>query len=188
MIIEGSARHVHVSKEDLETLFGEGYSLTNKRELSQPGQFLTEEKVRIEGPRGGIDNISILGPERAATQVEVSFTDARVLGVIPPVRESGDVAGSSPVKVIGPNGSVDLKEGCIIAKRHIHITPEDAEKYGLCDKETVAVRIDGDRALVFEEVVIRVSDKFRTRMHIDFDEGNAGMIKADQLGLVIKKA
>ncbi len=188
VIIEGSARHVHVTKEHLAKLFGEGYELHNKRELSQPGQYLTEEKVRLEGPRGGIDRVSILGPERAATQVEVSFTDARVLGLTPPVRESGDLAGSSPIKIIGPAGEIELEEGCIVAKRHIHITPEDAEKYGLKEKEIVQVKVEGERALVFDEVVVRVSPKFRTRMHIDFDEGNAGQIGAEQTGLVIKKA
>lgn len=187
VIIEGSARHVHVTKEDLAILFGPEHKLTNVRELSQPGQYLTEEKVRLEGPRGGIDRISILGPERTATQVEVSFTDARVLGVVPPVRESGDLKGSAPIKIIGPAGSVDISEGCIVAKRHIHITPEDAGKYGLEDKEVVSVKVEGDRALIFDEVVVRVSDKFRTRMHIDFDESNAAMIGPEQTGIVIKR-
>lgn len=187
VIIEGSARHLHVTKEHLEVLFGKGAELHNKRELSQPGQYLTEEKVRVEGPRGGIDGISILGPERAATQIEVSFTDARILGLTPPVRESGDVAGSTPVKLIGPAGTVELTEGCIVAKRHIHITPEDADKYGVKDKEIVQVQVSGERACIFDEVVVRVSDKFRTRMHIDFDEVNAAMIGANQTGLVIKK-
>jgi len=187
VIIEGSARHVHVTKEHLPVLFGEGAELHNKRELSQPGQYLTEEKVRIEGPRGGIDGVSILGPERSQTQVEVSFTDARALGLTPPVRESGDLKGSAPIKIIGPAGSIDLEEGCIVAKRHIHITPEDAEKYGLHDKDTVQVKVGGERALTFDEVVVRVSEKFRTRMHIDFDEMNAAMISPNQTGLVIKK-
>jgi propanediol utilization protein len=187
VIIEGSARHVHVTKEHLRDLFGEGAELHNKRELSQPGQYLTEEKVRIEGPRGGIDGVSILGPERSQTQVEVSFTDARVLGLTPPVRESGDLKGSDPIKIIGPAGSIELEEGCIVAKRHIHITPEDAGKYGLNDKETVQVKVEGDRGVIFDEVVVRVSDKFRTRMHIDFDEMNAARISPNQTGLVIKK-
>jgi putative phosphotransacetylase len=187
VIIEGSARHVHVSKEHLKILFGEDAQLHNKRELSQPGQYLTEEKVRIEGPRGGIDRVSILGPERSQTQIEVSFTDARVLGLTPPVRESGDLKGSAPVRVIGPAGHVDLEEGCIVAKRHIHITPEDAERYGLRDKEIVQVQVEGDRALTFDEVVVRVSASYRTRMHIDFDEMNAGQICPEQTGLVIKK-
>lgn len=187
VIIEGSARHVHVTREHLKILFGEDAQLHNKRELSQPGQYLTEEKVRIEGPRGGIDKVSILGPERSQTQVEVSFTDARVLGLNPPVRESGDLKGSAPIRIVGPAGYIDLEEGCIVAKRHIHITPEDAERYGLSDKEIVQVRVEGERALTFDEVVVRVSEKFRTRMHIDFDEMNAGQICPEQTGLVIKK-
>ena len=187
VLVEGSARHVHVTPEDLATLFGEGYELHNKRELSQPGQYLTEEKVTIEGPRGKIERVSILGPCRKATQVEVSFTDARALGVTPPVRESGDLAGSAPITIHGPNGSVELSEGCIVAKRHIHMTPEDAEKYGLSDKETVQVRIDTERALVFDEVVVRVSPSFRAAMHIDFDEGNACTLGAETYGTVIKK-
>jgi|LSQX01.2.fsa_nt_gb putative phosphotransacetylase len=187
VIIEGSARHVHVSKEDLERLFGEGAQLHNKRELSQPNQYLTEERVRIEGPRGCIDRVSILGPERNQTQVEVSFTDARTLGLTPPVRESGDLKGSDPIRITGPAGSIDLEEGCIVAKRHIHITPQDAEKYGLEDREVVQVRVEGERALTFDEVVVRVSDKFQTRMHIDFDEMNAAQICPNQEGTVIKK-
>ena len=187
VIIEGSGRHVHVTKEHLKCLFGEGAQLHNKRELSQPRQYLTEEKVRIEGPRGSIDRVSILGPERSQTQIEVTFTDARTLGLVPPVNESGDLKGSSPIRIIGPEGSIDLEEGCIVAKRHIHITPQDAELYGLKDREIVQVRVEGDRALTFDEVVVRVSENYRTRMHIDFDEMNAAQICTDQVGLVIKK-
>ena len=174
VIIETSARHVHVTKETLAILFGEGHQLTHKKDLSQPGQFACEERVRIEGPRGGIDRVSILGPERSADQVEVSFTDARALGLTPPVRESGDLAGSAPCKIIGPCGEVELTEGCIVAKRHLHMTPEDAEKYGgLKDKQIVKVKVDGPRALIFDEVVLRVSDKYATYMHVDVDEANA---------------
>ncbi len=187
VIIEGSARHVHVTKEALETLFGPGAELHNKRELSQPGQYLTEEKVRVEGPRGGIDRISILGPERPATQVELSLTDARVLGLTPPVRESGQTAGSAACRLVGPAGSLDLTEGAIVAKRHIHVTPEDAARYGLQDKEIVTVKTAGERALVFDEVVIRISPSFQTRMHIDFDEANAAGLSGEETGLVIKK-
>lgn len=186
VIIESSARHAHVTEEHLQILFGKGWKLHNKRELSQPGQYLTDEKIRIEGPRGGIDRVSILGPERKQTQVEISLTDARVLGINPPVRESGDVAGSAPLKIIGPAGSIDLSEGAIVAKRHIHITPEDAEKYGLSDKELVSVKVDGDRGLIFNEVVLRVSPNFATRMHIDYDEANAAMLAQDQIGVVLK--
>ena len=187
ILIEGSARHVHVSQEHLEILFGAGYELHNKRELSQPGQYLTEERVRVEGPRGGIDRISILGPVRPQTQVEVSFTDARALGLTPPVRESGDLAGSAPCKIVGPAGEVEISEGCIVAKRHLHITPDDAEKYGLADKETVQVKVDSERGLIFDEVVVRVSPKFAAAMHIDFDEGNSCMLGGETYGTVIKK-
>lgn len=185
ILVESSARHVHVTKEHLAILFGEGHSLHNKRELSQPGQYLTEEKVRIEGPRGAIDNVSILGPERTATQVEISFTDARVLGISPPVRESGVLDGSAAVKVIGPAGSVDLTEGAIVAKRHVHLTPEVAEQHGLKDKQIISVKIDGDRGLVLNEVVCRVSPSFSPAMHIDYDESNAAGLKGEVYGEVL---
>ncbi len=185
VLIEGSARHIHVTVNDLHTLFGEGYKLNYKRELSQPGQYLCEERVRLEGPRGNIDRVSILGPERPATQVEVSFTDARTLGLNPPVRESGDVKGSAPVRLVGPAGSVDLAEGVIVAKRHIHITPEDAQTFGLRDKDVVSVKVRGERGLVFDEVAVRVSDKFATRMHIDFDEMNAAGLSDEVEGEVL---
>ncbi len=188
IIIEGSARHVHVSKEALAVLFGAQAVLHNKRELSQPGQYLTEEKVRVEGPRGGIDRISILGPERPATQVELSFTDARALGLNPPVRESGQTAGSSPCRLVGPAGTLELTEGAIIAKRHIHVTPEDAARFGLTDKEIVSVKTEGERSLVFGEVVVRVSPSFQTRMHIDFDEMNAAGLSGEATGYIIKNS
>lgn len=188
IIIESSARHIHVTREHLDILFGKGHELNNKRELSQPGQYLCEEKLRVEGPRGAIDRVSILGPERPATQVEVSFTDARVLGVNPPVRESGDIKGSAPVRLTGPAGSVELTEGCIVAKRHLHVIPEDAERYGLKDREIVLVSVPGARALSFDEVVVRVNSSFQTRMHIDYDEANAAGISGEVTGMVIKKA
>ena len=185
--METSSRHVHVTKEDLKILFGEGAQLHNKRELSQPGQFLTEEKVAIVGPKRTIENVSILGPERSATQVELAFTDARTLGIAVPVRESGDVAGSTPVKLVGPAGEIELKEGAIAAKRHIHMTPEDAAKYGFQDKEIVSVTVEGDRALTFDEVVLRVSEKFSTAMHVDTDEANAAGLAGTVYGTVNKK-
>lgn len=186
ILVECSARHAHVTKEHMAILFGEGSTLHPVRELSQPGQFLSEERVRLEGPRGSMDRVSILGPERKATQVEISFSDARVLGVTPPVRESGDVAGSAPVKLIGPAGSVEISEGVIVAKRHIHITPEDAAKYGLKDKQVVGVKVGGDRALTFSETVVRVSDKFATAMHVDVDEFNAAGLSGKAMGTVIR--
>ncbi len=187
VLVETSSRHVHVTKEDLETLFGAGAVLHNKRDLSQPGQFLTEEKVDIVGPKRTIANVSILGPERPATQVEVSLTDARTLGITAPIRESGDVAGSAPVKLVGPAGEVELKEGAIAAKRHIHMTPEDAAKYGFEDKEIVTVTIEGERAMIFDEVVLRVSEKFATAMHVDTDESNAAALSGTVYAVVNKK-
>ncbi|HEX2937771.1 MAG TPA: phosphate propanoyltransferase [Ruminiclostridium sp.] len=171
--IEGSGRHVHLSSQDLETLYGKGYELTPKKWLSQPGQFASEERVKIEGPKGSFAAVSILGPVRPDTQVEISFTDARTLGVTAPVRESGDVKGSAPIHIVGPKGEIDISEGVIIAKRHIHFTPEDAEKLGIKDKQNVKVKVGGERGLIFDEVVARVSPKYATFMHIDFDEANA---------------
>lgn len=172
VIIETSARHLHLSRKDLDTLFGAGYQLTPKKDLSQPGQFACNEKVKVEGPKGSL-NMSILGPERSASQVEVSFTDARALGIQVPVRESGDIEGSPSVKLVGPAGEVTIPCGVIAAKRHIHVTPADAEKLGLKDKDVVSVKTSGERSVVFNETVVRVSDKFLLRMHIDTDEANA---------------
>ena len=172
VIIETSARHLHLSRKDLDTLFGAGYQLTPKKDLSQPGQFACNEKVKVEGPKGSL-NMSILGPERSASQVEVSFTDARALGIQVPVRESGDIEGSPSVKLVGPAGEVTIPCGVIAAKRHIHMTPADAEKLGLKDKDVVSVKTSGERSVVFNETVVRVSDKFLLRMHIDTDEANA---------------
>lgn len=173
-LVEMSARHVHVTEADLETLFGKGAKLTPKKDLSQPGQFACEERVDVVGPKGTLPHVSILGPTRSATQIEVSATEARKLGVAAPVRESGDVAGSAPCKLVGPAGEVELSEGVIVAKRHVHMTPEDATAYGVSDKEIVQVKVDTpERSLIFGDVVIRVSDKFATAMHIDTDEANA---------------
>jgi len=187
VIIEGSARHIHVTKEDLAKLFGEGYQLTPKKDLSQPGQFACNERVTLVGPKKEIAGVSILGPERSATQVEISLSDARTLGVKVPVRESGDVKGSAGIKVVGPAGEVELTEGVIAAKRHMHLTPEDAEKYNLADKEIVMLKVNGDRALIFDEVVVRVSPKFTTRVHLDTDEINAAGLVGDVTGEIIKK-
>ncbi len=186
VLVETSARHVHVTKETLETLFGEGYQLTKKKDLSQPGQFACAERVQVIGPKGSFPAVSILGPERPADQVEISASDARSIGVVAPVRESGDVAGSGACKLVGPKGEVELKEGVIIAKRHIHMTPEDAEKYGLQDKQVVSVEIkSAERSLVFGDVVVRVSPKYALAMHIDTDESNAVMAPAGTLGVIL---
>ncbi len=181
ILVETSARHLHVSQEDLETLFGKGATLTRKKDLSQPGQYAAEEKVTVVGPKSEI-KMTILGPVRKATQVEVSLTDARALGLNPPVRESGDTAGSMGCRLVGPRGEVQLKEGVIVAKRHIHATPKDAEALGVKDKDVVMVRVDRDgRSLIFGDTVVRVSDKFALAMHIDTDESNAAAAAAGEV-------
>ena len=185
-IVETSARHVHVSQEDLEILFGKGYELTKKKDLSQPGQYACNEKVTIVGSKKEMA-ASILGPVRPASQVEISLTDARSIGVDAPIRESGDVAGSGACKLVGPCGEVELKEGVIAAKRHIHATPEDAEKLGVKDKDVVSVKINTDgRSLVFGDVVVRVSPKFALAMHIDTDESNAAGCGREVYGEIVK--
>ena len=173
-IVETSARHVHVTAEDLEILFGKGATLTNKKDLSQPGQFACEELVNVVGPKGELKNVSILGPVRPATQIEVSATDARALGVTAFIRESGDIAGTAGCKLVGPCGEVELSEGVIVAKRHIHMTPADAEAFQVKDKDIVWVKVaTPERSIVFGDVVVRVSPKFALAMHIDTDESNA---------------
>lgn len=186
-IVETSARHVHVTQEDLETLFGKGYELTKKKDLSQPGQYACEERVTVVGPKKELAGVSILGPVRPASQVEISLTDARSIGIAAPIRESGDIAGSGACKLVGPCGEVELKEGVIAAKRHIHATPEDAEKLGVKDKEIVSVKIDTDgRSLVFGDVVVRVSPKFALAMHIDTDESNAAGCGRQVYGEIVR--
>ena len=184
--VEVSARHVHLSQADLETLFGPGAALTPKRELSQPGQFLSEQRVNLIGPKGRKDNVSVLGPVRKATQVELSKSDARGLGVKAPLRESGDVAGSGSITLEGPKGSVTIPEGVIVAHCHIHMTNADARRMGLVDNQHVSVEIGGERPIVFKDVIVRVSDKFRCRMHIDTDESNATSLGKLTLGRIIK--
>ena len=174
VLVETSARHVHLTEEHIEILFGKGHTLTHKKDLSQPGQFACEERVTVVGPKKSIANVIVLGPARPASQVEVSLTDARTLGVEAPVRESGDVAGSGACKLVGPAGEVELTEGVIAAKRHIHLTPADAEGFGVTDKQIVSVKVESaDRSLIFGDVVVRVSPKFAAAMHIDTDEANA---------------
>ena len=186
VMVETSARHVHVSEADLKTLFGADAKLTVKKELSQPGQYASNEKVEVIGPKGSLV-MSILGPTRPETQVEVALTDARKLGIAAPIRESGDIAGSGACKLVGPAGEVELSEGVIVAKRHIHATPEDAEKFGLKDKEIVSVKINSNgRSLVFGDVVVRVSPKYALAMHIDTDESNAAFATPGMMGEIIK--
>lgn len=174
ILVETSARHVHVTKETLEKLFGAGYELTVKKMLSQPGQYASNERVTVVGPKRELANVSILGPVRSADQVELSLTDARGIGIIAPVRESGDIVGTPGCKLVGPAGEVEIAEGVIAAKRHVHMTPADAEAAGVKDKDIVKVACGGEgRKVVFDDVVIRVSEKFATAMHIDTDESNA---------------
>ncbi len=187
VLVETSARHVHVSQADLEILFGEGYQLTKKKDLSQPGQYACEERVDVVGPKKTLTGVSILGPTRPATQVEISLTDARAIGVAAPIRESGDVAGSGACKLVGPKGEVEIAEGVIAAKRHIHMTPADAEEMGLKDKDVVSVKVDNDgRSIVFGDVVVRVNANFALAMHIDTDESNAGCVAPGTMAEVIK--
>ena len=188
VLVETSARHIHVTKADLEVLFGKDFVLSHKKDLSQPGQFATNEKVEIVGPKSSLKGVSILGPERPETQVEISATDARAIGVAAPVRESADIKGSAPCKVIGPAGSIELTEGVIVAKRHIHFDPASAEAFGVADKEVVQVKVtSADRSLIFDDVVCRVSPKYALAMHIDVDESNAAGCSGVVYGEVIKK-
>ncbi len=186
VLVETSARHIHVSREALDILFGEGYELTPKKDLSQPGQFACEERVTVVGPKKELAGVSILGPVRPETQVELSLTDARSIGISAPVRESGDVAGSAGCKLIGPKGEVDLTEGVIAAKRHIHMTPEDAETFGVKDTQVVKVEIPSNgRTLIFGDVVVRISPKYALAMHIDTDESNAAGMAPGTMAEVI---
>ena len=187
ILVETSARHVHVSREDLDILFGKGFELTVKKELSQPGQYASNERVTVVGPKREIANISILGPVRKQTQVELSATDARSVGIPIAVRESGDLAGTPGCKIVGPCGEVEISEGVIAAKRHIHFTPEEAAAAGVEDKQIVSVKIDSaDRSTIFGDVVVRVSPKFSAAMHIDTDEANAACAFGECYGEIIK--
>ena len=185
-LIETSARHVHLTRDTVDTLFGKGYVLTNKKDLSQPGQFACEEKVTVIGPKGSL-KASILGPERSADQVELSLTDARTIGLAGvPVRESGDVANSVGCIIEGPCGRVEIKDGVIAAKRHIHMTVADAEVFGVKDKDIVKVKIETARPLIFDDVVVRVSDSYALAMHIDTDESNAACAFGEVYGEIVK--
>ncbi len=186
VLVEISAHHVHVSEKDLEILFGKGHQLTNKKDLSQPGQFACEERVTVVGPKREIKGVSILGPCRPQTQVEISLTEARSIGVTAPIRESGDLAGSPGCKLVGPCGEVEITEGIIAAKRHIHMTPEDAQKYGIVDKQIVSVKIPTEgRSLIFGDVVARVSPSYALAMHLDTDEANAAAIPGSCEGEIL---
>ena len=187
IICEVSARHVHLTEEDIQVLFGRGHILRYKKELSQPGQYACEERVTIEGPKASLKNVIVIGPARPASQVEISLSDARALGLEVPIRESGDIAGSASVKLTGTAGETVLKEGAIASKRHIHITPEAAAENRVNDKETVMVKLDTARPLIFDGVVVRVSDKFTPALHIDTDEANAAGVSGEAYCEIVKK-
>ncbi|MDD5972269.1 MAG: phosphate propanoyltransferase [Spirochaetales bacterium] len=187
-IVETSARHAHVTQETLELLFGEGYQLTVKKELSQPGQFASNERITVVGPKKELANVSILGPCRKLNQVELSATDARSIGIDAPIRESGDVSGSGACKLIGPKGEVELKEGVIVAKRHIHMTEKDAADFGVTNGEIVNVLIENGngRKTIYGDTVIRVSNSYALAMHVDTDESNAAACARNQMGTIVK--
>ena len=185
--IETSARHVHVTQETLEILFGKDAKLTPKKDLSQPGQFACEERVDVVGPKKTLGRVSVLGPTRAQTQVELSMTDARSIGIDAPIRESGVLEGSAPCKLVGPAGEVELTEGVIVAMRHIHTTPEDAAEMGVSNGEIVSLKVETEgRSLIFGDVVVRVSPKYATVVHIDTDEANAANCKGEVYGEIVK--
>ncbi len=185
IIVETSARHVHLTQEDLEVLLGPGKELTVKKMLSQPGQFASNERVNLVGPKKSINNVLILGPVRKETQVEISLTDARTLGVTAPIRESGDLAGTEGIKIVGPAGELEIDHGVIAAKRHLHLDTATAEEMGLQDKQVVSVKVDGERGLTFGEVVVRVSDKYAPAVHLDTDEANAAGLSGEVFGEII---
>lgn len=180
-----SNKHLHVSRKDLDLLFGEGYELTPYKFLKQPGQYAAEEKVDVVGPKGTLRNVRILGPVRPETQVELAMTDARIVGVNAPVKESGKLEGTPGIKLAGPEGDVDLDHGAIVALRHVHLSPEQAKEAGVVDKQTVSIRFGGERGLVFNNVLVRSGEGHDSEIHLDTDEGNAAGLKNGDLGEII---
>jgi acetate kinase len=183
-LVEVSAHHIHLSQEDVEALFGKGHQLTPHSDLSQPGQYACKEQLTIVGPKGRIERVRVLGPARKATQVEIAMTEQFRLGVHPPIRESGDIKDTPGCTLEGPTGSVKLERGVICALRHVHMTPADALHYGVRDKSFVRVRVDGDRELVFGDVLVRVDPSFALAMHIDTDEANAANVRTGAEGYI----
>ena len=181
--LEASGRHVHVTKEQAILLFG--HPLTERRPLSQPGQYLANERVTVAGPEGKFENVAVLGPERSEAQVEISLTDGRTLGIQPPVRLSGDTDGTPGATLIGPCGQVALTQGVLAAKRHIHMTPEDAARFGVRDKQTVRLQVYTGRPVIFEDLVVRVSPQFATSVHLDYDEANGCGFQKGDLGRIL---
>ncbi|MFZ7944533.1 MULTISPECIES: phosphate propanoyltransferase [Bacillaceae] len=180
-----SNRHIHLSPEHVERLFGRGYQLQKLKDLSQPNQFAAKETITLIGPKGKIQHVRVLGPARGSTQVEISLFDGFTLGVKPPLRNSGDIKGSASITIQGPRGQIKINEGLICARRHIHMHPSDSESFGVADGDRVQVKVDGDRGVIFANVLIRVSPKYKLEMHIDLDEANAANIKNGQLGEIV---
>ena len=181
--VEASGRHVHVTREQAFALFG--HDLTQKRPLSQPGQYLSQQRVTLVGPKGELDRVAVLGPVRSEAQVEVSLTDARVLGIDPPIRPSGQVAGSPGITLKGPQGTVKLNQGVMVAQRHIHLNPQQAQNFGVKDKQVVSLQVLTDRPVVFEDVLVRVSSQYEAAVHLDYDEANACNLKPGDLGRIL---
>lgn len=184
--VEASGRHVHLSRQEIDALFGPGYQLTKVKDLSQPGQFVCKERITVAGPKGLFQNVVILGPERSESQVEVSMTDTRILGINAPVRESGKTEGTPGVTLMNVSAVVTLSHGLIVAKRHIHMTPEDALKNKVSNSQIVQVKVEGTRPLIFDDVVVRISPRFATYMHIDYDEANACGLTKGARGYILK--
>lgn len=180
-----SNKHLHLSDSDVETLFGKGAKLHPTKYLKQPGQYACEEKVDVVGPKGTLKGLRVLGPTRPVTQVELSNTDCRTIGIKAPVRESGKLEGTPGCKLVGPAGEVELENGVIVALRHIHLNLDQAKEAGVKDKDIVKVRVEGERALTFENVLVRASDSYEREMHIDTDEGNAAGLGNDAVGEII---
>ncbi len=185
VVVGLSNKHLHVSQEDLETLYGKDYVLTNIKDLKQLGQYACDEKVDVVGPKGTLKGLRILGPVRPESQIELALTDARAIGLAAPIRESGKLDGSPGCKLIGPKGEVTLSKGVIAALRHIHLSPQQAADAGLTDRQVVSVKLDGPRGLTFDEVLVRIHETYRNEFHLDTDEGNAGMLANEQEGEVI---
>ncbi|MCD8209252.1 MAG: phosphate propanoyltransferase [Coprobacillus sp.] len=187
ILVETSARHIHVNEEQFKILCGADANIEVRAYLSQPGQYVSTTRLDIVGPKNTIHNVSILGPYRPEAQVEVSATDARTLGVSAPVRESGDIKGSAPIKLVGPCGELELSEGCIVAKRHVHMTPADAEEFGVKNGDIVSMKVTSpERSLIFGDCVVRVKDTFALACHIDTDEANAAGLSGEVYGELIK--
>lgn len=180
-----SNRHIHLSKEHVERLFGRNYQLNKLKELSQPGQFACKETVTLIGPKGKVEKVRILGPARGKTQIEISLFDGFTLGITPPIRNSGDIAGTPSVTIQGPRGQLKVEQGLICAARHIHMHPDDASNFNVTNGQRVQVKVSGERGIIFDNVLIRVSPKYKLEMHIDLDEANAAQIKNGQMGVII---